>query len=159
MRDEDEWRRRGPFPPVTTDQIRQAAAEIAEYPGVQAVYLFGSRVWGSTRSSSDIDLAVWIEPCVQGRQPVGLASEMASKVEDRLGVATDVVLLSRDLPLGLLFDIFRVEMILWTRDAERAHDYACRARLAYRDELPRFDRNHASVVQRSKERARALDRA
>ena len=39
-----------------------------------------------------------------------------------------------------LFDLFRVETILFARDLEQAHLVACRARAEYRDELPRLDR-------------------
>ena len=140
-RDRDEYRRRGPFPPVTMDQIRQAAVEIGRRPGVQAVYLFGSRARGSVRPSSDIDLAVWVNPPVDDGEQITVADRLSALVEDLLDVPTDVVLLpDPTLPLGLLFDVFSVETILWARDSAKAHDLACRARLEYRDELPRLDR-------------------
>ena len=155
MRDEDEWRRRGPFPQVSLDEVRDAAAAIAQYPGVQAVYLFGSRAGGRVRPSSDIDLAVWIDPPVPAEDRISVAGEMAWRVEKRLAVATDVVLITRDLSPGLLFGIFRVEKILWARDGDRAHQLACRARLEYRDELPRLERSRDRLSAKIKEMAGA----
>ncbi len=168
---EDDARRVGPWPEVSRDALVEAAGALAEaHPGVEAVYLFGSRARGKARPGSDLDLAVLLAagyppghpPKVgRGRAPerLLLQQDLARFVEDWLGLPVDVVVLHPDLPPGLLFDIFRVETILFARDPDRAHLVACRARAEYRDLLPRLERQLARTRQRLKEHADALDPA
>jgi hypothetical protein len=111
------------------------------------------------RPSSDIDLGVWIEPKVPAAERIATADRLSAVVEERLDVPTDVVLIDPAAPLGLLFDIFSVQTILWARDGAQAHDFACRIRLEYRDELPRLDRARERLFRRVRERADAAERA
>ncbi len=46
-------------------------------------------------------------------------ADLARCAEDRLGMPVDVVVIRRELSLGLLFDIFFVETILYARDPVR----------------------------------------
>lgn len=157
MRRDDEWRP-GPFPDIDRGQFEAVARGLAEkFPAIDAVYLFGSRARGETRPYSDIDLAVLLVPEETNPDRVHLEPAMARYVEDELGVDTDVVLVTPDLPLPLQFEMFAVETILFARDYERAHDEACRARARYREELPRLERIYARVHARIQERANAAD--
>jgi uncharacterized protein len=158
-RREDEARRRGPFPPLDREVLHTIARAIAEaHPWVEAVYLFGSRARSDARPGSDVDLAVLPDPQAPPMDRVTAEAEIARFTEDRLGIPVDVVMIRRELSLGLLFDIFSVETILYARDPERAHRVACQARALYRDERPRLERAFERVRKEIAERANALDR-
>src|SRR5437588_12342697 len=106
-RNEEEWRRAGPWPTLERGQLVAAAEALAAArPDVQAVYLFGSRARGRTHPNSDVDLAVLSEPPVPVSERISTREKLARFLEDRLAAPVDVVLLHRDLAPGLLFDIF-----------------------------------------------------
>ncbi|MCA1597237.1 MAG: nucleotidyltransferase domain-containing protein, partial [Chloroflexi bacterium] len=120
------------------------------------VYLFGSLARGDARPSSDIDLAVLPRA---GREvdAIYLEAAISRFVEDRLGIPTDAVVVQRHLSLPLLWEIFRLETVLYSADYDRAHAAACQARAAYREELPRLERIDERVRQRLTEMANALN--
>jgi predicted nucleotidyltransferase len=150
----------GPDPVFPRSQLAGAAAALATArPEVDAVYLFGSRARGDERASSDIDLPVLLDPHTPTDDRITLEAVYARFVEDRLGVATDVVILRPELSPGLLFDIFRVQTILFARDAERAQRVACQARAEYRDLLPRLERLRRRVRDDLRELTDGLERA
>jgi hypothetical protein len=105
-----------------------------------------------------VDLAVLPSEGQAPADRIDAEAELARFVEDRLNLPVDVILIRRDLSPTLLFDIFRVETILFARDWERAHRVACQARAEYRDLLPRLERAFAQLRRRIEERADALTR-
>jgi predicted nucleotidyltransferase len=126
---EDEGRRVGSWPALDRPQLAAAAEALAAaFPGVEAVYLFGSRARGQASAASDVDVAVRLERPALVTERIGTQEEMARFLEKRLHAPVDVVLLHADLSPGLLFDIFVIETILYARDKERAHRVAGRAR-------------------------------
>jgi len=140
--------------------LEVVAAEIAAaYPWVDAVFLFGSRAQGRTHPGSDADLAVLARAGEQPENWLFGEQNIACFAEDRLGLPIDVVLIRPDLSPSLLFDIFRVETILFAHDGDHAHRVACQARAEYRDLRPRLDRIFARVRREIKEHADALKRA
>jgi predicted nucleotidyltransferase len=152
-------RRAGPYPTVDRATFEAVAGEIAAaFPWVDAVYLFGSRARGRTHPGSDADLAVLARTGEEPENRFVAVDKVACFAEDRLRVPVDVVLIRRELSPGLLFDIFRVQTILYAHDWERAQRVACQARAEYRDLLPRLDRIHERVRQRIKELSHALKR-
>ena len=158
--DEEDARRRWQAPDLSqADLITAAAGLAATYPQITAVYLFGSRARGTVRPTSDVDFAVLLEEPAAAETRISLQAAMARQVEEMLHAPTDVIVLVRDLSLPLLFDIFSVETILFARDHERAHEFACRARGWYREELPRLEWIRKRVADRIRERANALERS
>jgi predicted nucleotidyltransferase len=107
---------------------------------VDAVYLFGSHAAGAVRPTSDVDFAVLLEPAAPIEDVHSVQYLLEDVAEERLGLPVDVVILRWDLRPPLLFEIFCREIVLFARDADRAHNVACRARAEYRDELPRLER-------------------
>jgi predicted nucleotidyltransferase len=159
MSTREERRRAGPYPHIDRATFEAVAAEIAAaFPWVDAVYLFGSRARGRTHPGSDADLAVLAGTGEEPEDRILAEADVACFAEDRLGLPVDVVFIRRDLSPGLLFDIFRVQTILYARDWERAHRVACQARAEYRDLRPRLDRIFARVRREIKEHADALKR-
>ena|SRR5438552_2785499 len=158
-RREDKAKRSGPFPAVPREALAAVVGEMAAaHPWVEAVYLFGSRARGDARPGSDVDLAVLPRPSNPPLDRITAEAGLARFAEDQLGVPVDVVLIRRELSLGLLFDIFSVETILYARDPEVAHRVACQARAEYRDERPRLERAFERVRRQIEEIANALNR-
>src|SRR5947209_14200372 len=105
-RNEEEWRRAGPWPPLERGQLVAAAEALAAArPDVEAVYLFGSRARGQPHPGSDVDVAVLTQPRVPLAERVSTQTALARFLEDRLRVPVDAVLVHPDLSPGLLFDI------------------------------------------------------
>jgi len=155
---EEDRRRLGPWPELRAEDLAAGAEALAQtYASVDAVYLFGSRARGEVRPGSDLDLAVLLSAPPPDR--VVLEAEMARFLEDRFGLPVDVLVLRPELSPGLLFDVFRVERVLFARDAERAHRFACRARAEYRDLYPRLQRQFEHLRRQLKEDADALNRS
>jgi len=155
---EEDRRRRGPWPELVAQDLIAGVEALAQtHSSVDAVYLFGSRARGDIRPGSDLDVAVLLAEPPADR--VLLEAEIARFLEDRFGLPVDVLVLRPELSPRLLFDVFRVERVLFARDAERAHRFACRARAEYRDLYPRLQRQFEQVRRRLKEHSDALDRA
>lgn len=143
---------------IDRPMLETVAALLADaYPWVAAVYLFGSQARGDARPGSDVDLAVLPSEGEVPEDRIDAEADLARFVEDRLALKVDVVLIRRELSPTLLFDIFRIETILFARDWEQAHRVACQARAEYRDLLPRLERAFARVKRRIEERADALN--
>ncbi len=143
-------------PACTPGELKTVAARLAEaYPDVDAVFLFGSLARGQARPGSDVDLAVLLREGASLEDSICLGVDMTACVEDLLGLPADVVVLQPNLDPGLLFDIFRIETIVFARSYDRAHDYACRARMEYRDLLPRLERSFERVRRSFVEAVRA----
>lgn len=156
---EEEERRAGPWPALDRRQLVVAAEALAAaLPGVEAVYLFGSRARGQVHAGSDVDIAVLLEALPVVSERISTQEKLTRFLEDRLQAPVDAVLIHPDLPPSLLFDIFAVETILFARDFERAHRIASQARNEYRDLLPRLERTFGRVQHRIEEWARAINR-
>lgn len=158
MTDREERRRAGPYPHVELATFEAVAGEIATaFPWVDAVYLFGSRARDRTHAGSDADLAILARTGEEPQDWISAEQSIGHFAEDRLGLPVDAVLIRRELQPGLLFEMFRVETILFARDRELAREVAAQARAEYRDLLPRLDRIHARVRRRIKELSHELN--
>jgi predicted nucleotidyltransferase len=80
---------------VTVEELARLRDVFARYPGVAAVWLFGSRARGEARTASDVDLAV--EPAdaaIRERKLDMLTDLVRAGFED-----VDLVILDRDDPV------------------------------------------------------------
>ncbi|HET6386881.1 MAG TPA: nucleotidyltransferase domain-containing protein [Armatimonadota bacterium] len=157
--DADERRGRRWMQP-TPDRLVDAVRAMAEAePRIDAVYLFGSHATGTVRATSDVDLAVLLDPSRGLEDHLRIQFLLEEAAEDRLGLPVDVIVLRWDLSPSLLFEIFGKETILFARDRNRAHRVACRARAEYRHELPRLERARKNLLRRLEGWADAVGRA
>jgi len=160
LRREEARRGSGIVPSFTRAELESIAAQLARgYPEVEAVFLFGSLARGNPRPGSDVDLAVLLRPGSSLEERLCLGVEMGEYVEDLIGLPADVVVLHPDLHPSLLFDIFRIETILFALDRDRAHELACQARREYRDLLPRLERAFRRIRRDIAEWGHAAHRA
>jgi predicted nucleotidyltransferase len=118
----------------------------AKYPGIQAVYLFGSRAAGTTRATSDLDLAVVPRHPQVRQQRLDILADLA-----RHGFCdVDMVFLDTD-DITLRYEAVRQNRLVYqTMDFDRGALYSKIVR-QYFDFLPYLD------VQREAYKRRILD--
>ena len=123
------------------------AAALAHHGEVELALLFGSRVRGEAKTTSDVDVAV------VGRaiDTVGLAIELA----DAVGLRVDVVDLSEDPPIALLLSVLQ--------DGKKIHEgrpgaygrFLGHSLMDLETDLPAFRRMQRAFVTRVAERGLA----
>ncbi|MGC9400526.1 MAG: type VII toxin-antitoxin system MntA family adenylyltransferase antitoxin [Anaerolineae bacterium] len=122
----------------------QALEEVfARYPGVQAVYLFGSHAAGTARPGSDVDLAVVPRDASVREQRLEILTDLV-----RAGIEhVDLVFLDAD-DLILLYEAVRYNRVVYqTADFERGTFYSYVIR-RYFDFLPYLERQRAAYKRR-----------
>ncbi|MEA2082382.1 MAG: nucleotidyltransferase domain-containing protein [Elusimicrobiota bacterium] len=78
---------------------------LRRYPGVQAIYLFGSYVTGGERPDSDVDIALLFKPETAGRTGSLTMSDLKFEIERALNKKLDTV------NLRLMNTVFQKEII------------------------------------------------
>lgn len=122
----------------------QALAEVfARYPGVQAVYLFGSHAAGTARPRSDVDLAVVPRDASVREQRLDILTDLV-----RAGVEhVDLVFLDTD-DLVMLYEAVRYNRVVYQAAYfERGTFYSYVIR-RYFDFLPYLERQRAAYKRR-----------
>lgn len=142
VRDElERARRRTAGGPVDLDAARSALAAYASArPEIEAIWLFGSQARNEPRRGSDLDLALQINPRVPREEEVFYTAARAREIEALLGTPVDVVLLSRDLPLPLAWEIIQSPRILFERKTGLTESFGSHLRGLCRDQWPRLER-------------------
>ncbi len=116
---------------------------------VVAVYLFGSRAEGVARQSSDTDIAVLLDERVKDTFKYRL--ELADELERLVGTQVDLILL-REAPLLLQFQILKRGKVAFERDADRRASYEMYILGKYYDYQRFFDFHSRSLRETIKER-------
>ncbi|HET6387461.1 MAG TPA: nucleotidyltransferase domain-containing protein [Armatimonadota bacterium] len=144
------------FRPTREDRARQrdkpllfdvtAARErlalfFASRPEARVAFLFGSRAHGKLRPSSDVDIAIWMDPSLSDECRALLGLDWMGRLPDALGYAGDLdLLVLNDAPLPLAWDVVHAPVILYETEPEAGLAVAAHLRRSYRDELPRLQR-------------------
>jgi predicted nucleotidyltransferase len=133
--------------------VDRAAAEQAlracfarEHHGVVAAYLYGSVARGTSRSGSDVDIAV----LYAGDPPVSLAGlplGLEAELERLLGVPVQVVVLNR-APVDLIHRVLRDGALLVDRDPSARIRFEVKARNEFFDLQPILARYRAGPAPR-----------
>jgi predicted nucleotidyltransferase len=109
-------------------------------PEIEAVWLFGSQRRQDARSTSDLDLALQVRPRPPVEREIADRAEWARELEARLRVSVDVVLLSPELPLPLLWEIVGHPAILYEKYPGVGASYGAYLRALCRDQWARLER-------------------
>jgi predicted nucleotidyltransferase len=117
-----------------------------QYPGIQAVYLFGSRAGGRTRSGSDLDLAVVPAEGAPEEQRLSILADLTRAGFDNV----DLVFLDGD-DLVLAFEAVRRNRLIYQSEGFDRGAYYSRVVRVYLDFLPYLK------VQRAAYKRRILD--
>jgi predicted nucleotidyltransferase len=126
------------------DAARELEALLQRRPEVRLAYLFGSTARGEADDRSDLDVAIWDRPALDGRQ----WGELVESLEVATGRRVDLVSLTLAPPL-LLRDVVRDGVVLVCRDEDERAEFELRAISTY------LDTEHLRRVQREYQRARA----
>lgn len=116
--------------------LRAVAGAAESLPEVQAAFLFGSQASGRSRSDSDVDVAILLDPASARRDPrtrlrravEALAARIAA---DRL----DVVVLN-DAPPALAFQVLKRGRLAFERDRSALHRFRVRTYAQHSDFEP-----------------------
>ncbi len=126
---------------------------LASRQEIVAAYLFGSQAEGVARRNSDIDIAVLVDEQARGTFEYRLM--LADEVERLAGTQVDLVLL-RESPLLLQFQILKKGKIIFERDADRRASYEMYVLGKYYDYQRFFDFHSKSLKEAIKERGLGL---
>ena len=114
----------------------------SQAPEVIAAYLFGSVARGTSRTTSDVDVAILLaRPPVAGL--AGLPLDLETDLERLLGVRAQVVVLDR-APVDLVHRVLRDGKLLVDRDPSARIAFEVRARNEFFDLKPVLDQYRAS---------------
>ena len=106
--------------------------------GVAAVYLFGSVARGESRSGSDLDVAVLLEPAPERGTYDSLRLDLRVELESELGREIDFVVLNH-APPDLVHRVLRDAVLVIEPDPSARVRFEVRARNEYWDLKPYLD--------------------
>jgi hypothetical protein len=114
-----------------------------DYPGVQAVYLFGSHATGTARADSDVDLAVVPQNAAVRERRLDMLTDLTRAGVERV----DLVFLDTD-DLVLLYEAVRYNRVVYQTPAfDRGAFYSYVIR-RYFDFLPYLERQRTAYKRR-----------
>ena len=133
--------RKSPLPFDAAEARERLATFFGTTPAALAAFLFGSRARGRAHPSSDVDIAVWVDPSLAEVERALLGLEWMARLPDVLGYPGDIdVAILNDGPPPLAWDVVYAPVVLYEAEPELALAVAAQVRRAYRDELPRLER-------------------
>lgn len=119
---------------MTFDHVSNAIAAIAQqYPAIQLVYLFGSRVTGSIGPMSDTDLAILLD---RAALVPALRAELAQRLAETLhSDQLDLVILNQ-APIEFAYSVIAEGIVLYQRSMLERVEYEAKILSQYCDYLP-----------------------
>lgn len=127
------------------DTLRAALAERSE---VLEAYLFGSQARGDARPSSDVDVAVFVDPLYEGASGFGPAADVAADLIAALGRNDVDVVLLNEAPPVLYHRVIRDGVRLLSRDLAKTTTREGQAMSRYIDFKPALEIMHRAQRQR-----------
>jgi len=121
-----------------------------EQPDVVAAYLFGSQATGRAGRGSDVDIAVLLSESVAPQRRGERRLRLIVDLERLCERSVDVVVLNRATPV-LQNQVLRYGKLLFERDRLARVRFEVRARQAYFDLKPVYDRHTQELLERIKE--------
>ena len=106
--------------------------------GIAAVYLFGSVARGESRTGSDLDVAVLLEPAPERGTFESLRLDLRAELESDLGRDVDLVVLNH-APPDLTHRMLRDSVLVIEPDPSARVRFEVRARNEYWDLKPYLD--------------------
>ena len=129
--------------PEQIDRLRGGAAQVFAGTPVFLAYVYGSRVYGSPRSRSDVDVGYYTT-ALAGDTPLPIADELA--LEDALSASVGLEVDLRDLgraPLELRGRVLEEGIRIYCRDRVRQVNLERDLLTRYHDYKPTFQRMRA----------------
>jgi predicted nucleotidyltransferase len=114
---------------------------------VSAVFVFGSQVDGRARESSDLDVALYIDPAAVPADMLALQLNYTVELEQTVGKRVDVVLLNVAPPI-LRHQIFRKGRLIFERDPLRVRRFIGDALVEFYDEIVTLEAAQNTLIRR-----------
>jgi predicted nucleotidyltransferase len=130
-------------------RAKRAADHLARDPRVRLVYAFGSAVDPGANRVRDIDVGVWTEPALSGRDLLGLGAALV----EAAGGPFDLVSLNR-APVVLAREVAESGVCLYAHPPEMEAEFVTRARARYWDFKPFLELQWRHAGERLEERRR-----
>lgn len=130
-------------PGLTIDVVREAALDVlSECVEVSAAYAFGSRVTGSFRPSSDLDIAFVLSDVGESTDDPLLPERLAARMATRLATPIEIDgHLAARLPLNVRGRVVTEGILLYDSNPVRRVEFETHTRRLYFDFLPFIERD------------------
>jgi predicted nucleotidyltransferase len=96
--------------------IKTIDAVLQDQPDVAFAYLFGSRAKGKARASSDVDVALFLDPAPDS--DLQRQFELQTHIETAIGIPTDLIILNH-APPELAYNVLHTGVPIAIRDTTR----------------------------------------
>jgi predicted nucleotidyltransferase len=101
----------------TFDELKRLEPVLRErFPEVQVLYLFGSRATGEARSSSDVDVAIFVDSSATEADPL-YDLRVADFLDQKLDPPVELVLMNKANPV-LQHEVLRTGQRVYETDSE-----------------------------------------
>jgi predicted nucleotidyltransferase len=114
---------------------------------VLAIYVFGSQAQDRARESSDVDIALYVEPSAVPQDVLTLQLDYTVKLEDGIGKPVDLVLLNTAPPM-LRHQIFKNGVLVFERDSLRVRRFIGDALVEFYDEIVTLEAAQKTMLRR-----------
>jgi predicted nucleotidyltransferase len=130
------------------DRHTTALTEFAgSHREVLAIFIFGSLAKGQARESSDVDIAVYVEPDAVPQSALTLRLGYIVELERAIGKRVDLVLLNQAPPL-LRHQVFRHGRLVFERDRARVRRFIGDALVEFYDEITTLEAAQKTLIGR-----------
>src|SRR5262249_39641544 len=114
---------------------------------VWGVFIFGSQVQGRADESSDVDVAVYVDPAAIPRDVLPLQLNYIVELEQTIGKRVDVVLLNVAPPI-LRHQVFRKGKLIFERYPLRVRRFIGDALVEFYDEIVTLEAAQNTLIRR-----------
>ena len=134
---------------MSEDQIRTCLLDFAgKHEEVLGLFLFGSHAGGRARASSDVDVALYIEPNASAADAnFELRLRYAVELEGVTHKRVDVIILNQAPPI-LRHQIFRKGKLIFERDRARVRRFIGDALVEFYDEIVTLQGAQETLIRR-----------
>jgi predicted nucleotidyltransferase len=125
------------------DIINKSKDILMEYENIIFAYIFGSYAQGKIRSDSDIDIAIYLENSIDMETYFEIKISLMEACKREI----DLVILNDATPL-LKYEIYRNNILLFTRDKTEETNYKVKVLFEYNDINRYLDLSYNKTIER-----------
>lgn len=127
------------------DIFKECKDILIEYEEIMFAYIFGSYAKNSLKSTSDIDIAIYLEGNLSPNEYLDLKMNLTEATKREV----DLVILNNATPL-LKFEIYKNHLLLFTRDFSTESNYKIKVLFEYNDMKRYLDLSYNKTIERLK---------
>lgn len=127
------------------DIIKKSKDILIKYEEIIFAYVFGSHAKGSPRENSDIDIGIYLKTSLGTYEYLNMKRELSEALKEEV----DLVILNDASPL-LKFEIYRNNILLFTRDKTMESKYKVKTLFEYNDMKRYLDLSYNKTIERLK---------